>query len=79
MPDAAPVPPAPTYELTDAAISLLSEAQTRVYARQADVAQARAHLSSAEDACSEALTELNRVIHTLLAAPRGVGESKSPA
>ncbi|MFH8528120.1 hypothetical protein ACH4GE_06795 [Streptomyces tendae] len=44
----------------------LSAAQTLVYQRQADVAQTRATLAHEEAALSEAMTELNKVIHSLL-------------
>ncbi|MFC8002927.1 hypothetical protein ACFUCH_03665 [Streptomyces olivaceus] len=44
----------------------LSTAQTLVYARQADVAQTRATLAHEEATLSEAMAQLNKVIHSLL-------------
>ncbi|WP_193783100.1 hypothetical protein [Streptomyces sp. E5N91] len=44
----------------------LREAQSLVYARHADVAQARADLAREEAALGEALTHLNKAINALL-------------
>lgn len=44
----------------------LQEAQTRVYARHADVTQARAELFPLEAALAEATADLNKVITSLL-------------
>ncbi|WP_431997775.1 hypothetical protein [Streptomyces fungicidicus] len=44
----------------------LQTAQTLVYARHADVAQARADLAREEAALSEAMAQLNKVINSLL-------------
>ncbi|MFD5217477.1 hypothetical protein ACFWMH_07390 [Streptomyces tendae] len=44
----------------------LQTAQTLVYARHADVAQARADLAREEAALGEAIAQLNKVIHSLL-------------
>lgn len=63
-----PPPPAeqPGRRLPTHVAEELSTAQTRVYARQADVAQARADLAREEAALSEAMAQLNKVIHSLL-------------
>lgn len=55
----------PTPHLLDLA-DRLSAAQVRVYQRQAEVAQARADLAHREAALSEALTEMNSVVTSLL-------------
>ncbi|MEV8396094.1 hypothetical protein ACFVAF_34640 [Streptomyces sp. NPDC057596] len=55
----------------------LNVAQTRVYERHAELAQAWAQLASAEVGFNEALADLNKVLHSVLALPQGEGESGS--
>ncbi|WP_030682056.1 hypothetical protein [Streptomyces cellulosae] len=68
-----PTDPKLSWRLPDHVVAELQVAQTRVYARHADFAQARADLSQREAELSEAMADLNTAIHSLLTCEPDVG------